>query len=72
SDGLIETRGNSGMYGEQRLRAEIEAHARAEQAPVALLGEVLDAVSDHSGGRPAADDLTLLVARVLPGDDRLG
>lgn len=64
SDGLIETRGSSGMYGEERLLAELQVHAPQSSDPPALLREVLDAVSDHSAGAPADDDLTVLVARV--------
>ena len=64
SDGLTESRGSGGLYGEQRLLAEVRAHAPAAATPGLLLREVLDAVTDHRAGAPAEDDLTLLVARV--------
>ncbi len=60
TDGVPETRRGDEMFESTRLRAIVEAHAgRADQ----LLGAVLAEVDAFAGGRPADDDVTLMMAR---------
>jgi serine phosphatase RsbU (regulator of sigma subunit) len=63
SDGISETANEQDVeFGVERLMEVVERnrHRRAEEMRHAILSEV----RAHNGGRPAADDLTLIVARV--------
>lgn len=64
SDGLVEARDVDGVpYGEDRLRREL---ARSGDASArALRDALLDAVGRHKGDVALADDLTLVVVRVV-------
>lgn len=63
SDGLTDRSAPSGeMFGRARLRAAA-CHARHDPARIALYS-VLGEVQGWSGGRPAEDDQTLIVARM--------
>jgi sigma-B regulation protein RsbU (phosphoserine phosphatase) len=60
TDGVTEARGPSrDLFGEKRLRATVEAHARggAGQTKRALVGEL----EAFKAGTPQSDDLTLLI-----------
>jgi sigma-B regulation protein RsbU (phosphoserine phosphatase) len=64
TDGVTEARNAQGhFYGDERLQRTIEARAWASAQ--ALLEGILASVEEFSGDSPAADDLTLVVARRL-------
>ncbi|MBK8979558.1 MAG: SpoIIE family protein phosphatase [Planctomycetes bacterium] len=64
SDGIEETRGDDGLFGRERLLAELQPERRG----FALLDAILDAVQRHAGGRPRDDDHTLLLARPVDAE----
>lgn len=65
SDGLYEARDPAGKeYGRERLIADL-AGDRGKFDPLA--GRVLQAARAHAGGRPAEDDLTILLAEFGKG-----
>lgn len=56
TDGLSEARGESGLYGEERLRDHFAAQsARGDE----LLASLQAAIEEFTAGRPADDDRTL-------------
>jgi sigma-B regulation protein RsbU (phosphoserine phosphatase) len=60
SDGLYEARDPAGKeYGRERLLADLAGDRGRLDA---LAGRVMQAARAHAGGRPAEDDLTLLLA----------
>jgi sigma-B regulation protein RsbU (phosphoserine phosphatase) len=62
TDGITEAEGPSGeMFGTERLDKVLE---NCSVTASDLLQAVLDAVSEFTAGRPAADDRTLLVAKI--------
>lgn len=65
TDGILEARNGDGeMFGEQRLRAAVDAAA----APEAVYGMVAAAVRDFVGAERPSDDLALLAVSI-PGFD---
>lgn len=62
TDGVEEARGEGELFGVARLEAALAAEADGR----ALLERILREVDAHGRGRPADDDLTLLLARVGP------
>jgi sigma-B regulation protein RsbU (phosphoserine phosphatase) len=62
SDGITEAVNEEGdEFGETRLVTTIERHAAASAAE--LCQAVIDAARNHRGGRPAQDDVTVLVIK---------
>ena len=61
TDGVTEAHGDDGLFGEQRLRATLAAHAGASAAHVAA--EVARAVASYRNGG-GEDDMAVLVVRV--------
>ena len=60
SDGLVEAISPAGEpFGYEHLETILEA--AADRSGTGLTATLLDALADHSGGIPAADDLTILV-----------
>ena len=60
TDGIVEAMTADGdMFGEERLRATIAAHAAAN--PKNLVQHIIDAVVDFTAGAPQSDDLTVVV-----------
>jgi sigma-B regulation protein RsbU (phosphoserine phosphatase) len=51
-------------FGEERLRELVGKHARAGAKQV--LESVIEAVQNHSGDVPVADDMTLLIVKRCP------
>jgi len=67
TDGVTDARRADGeRFGDERLRA-IVASANATAARD-LVDEIARAAAAFGDGEPAADDITLLAARRLPGD----
>ncbi len=65
TDGLTDAaKANRERFGEERLRAVLEAHRGA--AAEALVGAVVETITRFQGDAPAADDLALLVIRRVP------
>ncbi len=63
TDGIVETFSpTADMFGYERLDAIV---ARPHATPRLLIDEVLDAVENFGGGKPVADDRTMLVLRVV-------
>ena len=63
TDGITEAEGPAGdLFGTARLDAVLE---NCSVTASDLLKSVLDAVEAFTAGRPATDDRTLLVAKVL-------
>jgi phosphoserine phosphatase RsbU/P len=63
TDGITEARSPSGeLFGAERLDRELENCSLQAQA---LLASVLNAVNAFAGNRPADDDRTIIVARVV-------
>jgi len=60
SDGLIEARNADGFLGEARVREIMAAHC--DSAPAVLVGALLAAAEEHTGGR-VEDDVAILVLR---------
>jgi hypothetical protein len=63
TDGVVEARGPSGVFGEGRLRALLRD--LAGQAPTRVVQRIEAAVLAASGGRPR-DDLAIVALRVRP------
>ena len=63
TDGIPETTRDDEMFETDRLRSIVSAGM--EQGP-ALLGTILGEVEEFAQGRPAADDITLLMVREDP------
>jgi PAS domain S-box-containing protein len=63
TDGVVEARGPSGVFGEGRLRALLGE--LAGQAPTRIVQRIEGAVMAASGGRPR-DDLAIVALRVRP------
>jgi phosphoserine phosphatase RsbU/P len=62
TDGITEAEGPSGeLFGTERLDKVLE---NCSVTASDLLQAVLDAVQEFTAGRPAADDRTLLVAKI--------
>ncbi len=66
TDGVPESPGEAGFFGEDRLLRMVAGSSRSGAE---LLDEILSAVKEHSRGRPAADDLTLLTATIGRGSN---
>lgn len=62
TDGIPEARSEDSDFGEERILAEI---GRTPAGGPPLLEGILGAVRAHCGGRPQADDLTLLTAQLV-------
>ncbi len=68
SDGLVEAVSDDGeLYGWERLGASLRRHAAAASANAVRDGLLRD-VWDFKGDQAQLDDLTMVVARYLPGD----
>ena len=66
SDGVTEAVNvRQEQFGEDRIRQVIEEHRQATSAE--LIEHVVSAVRAHAAGAPQMDDITLVVARRLPG-----
>lgn len=66
SDGLVEARdGADEAFGYERLRRLLAELAAVP--PEELLARLLAALEEHTGGRPADDDLTLLLVELAAG-----
>ena len=65
TDGITEARGEDGYFGEERLLQTIAEHGGSGPD---LLDALLARVEDFAGGRPMADDWTLLTVRYGAGD----
>ena len=63
TDGVVEARGPSGIFGEERLRVLLGE--LAGQAPTRVVQRIEAAVLAASGGRPR-DDLAIVALRVRP------
>ncbi len=63
TDGLTDARGSEEEYGAARLTRQIEAHASL--APPRLGEQILEDVDLFLGGLVPADDVTLIVVKVL-------
>jgi PAS domain S-box-containing protein len=62
TDGVTESiNGRVEMFGEDRLRSIIRAHAH--QSPQEILAAILREVETFSGGEPQFDDITLMVIK---------
>jgi sigma-B regulation protein RsbU (phosphoserine phosphatase) len=65
TDGLTDTFGDSGIFGQQRVVERARAAVMENHQDIkASIDAVLQACRDHANGRPQSDDLTLLVARL--------
>jgi sigma-B regulation protein RsbU (phosphoserine phosphatase) len=65
SDGVVEATNDAGeFFGEDRLVDLVRRSAEAP--PRAMVDAILSAVRTFTGGRPAEDDQTLLIARLPP------
>ncbi|MCP3960576.1 MAG: SpoIIE family protein phosphatase [bacterium] len=69
TDGISETASGDEMFEVERLRAIVRRHAEEGDG---LLDTILREVRDFAAGRPAADDITLLMARQGKGAGRGG
>ncbi|MBK7538279.1 MAG: SpoIIE family protein phosphatase [Myxococcales bacterium] len=68
TDGYTEAANPAGeLFGDRRLQRLLRSPA-AQGDPDVVLTRLLDAVTVHRGGLALADDVTLVVARVQPGD----
>jgi sigma-B regulation protein RsbU (phosphoserine phosphatase) len=66
SDGLTEAVNLRGEeFGLERLVETVVSHQETARSAAHMLDTILVAVRSHTGDTPQADDLTLLVARVL-------
>jgi sigma-B regulation protein RsbU (phosphoserine phosphatase) len=65
SDGVVEACNASDQLFEESRLAEILQQVRHEPAEV-ILNTLTRAVEDWMAGTPAADDITLVVARRVP------
>jgi sigma-B regulation protein RsbU (phosphoserine phosphatase) len=64
TDGLVERTDPAGTeYGTRRLQRALRA--RAALGAAEMLDAILDDVSAYAAGRPADDDVTLVVAELL-------
>ena len=63
TDGISDTLAGEHDFGEEPIVAAIQRHA---VGGVPLLDALLSQVRERLGGRPQADDLTLLTAKMLP------
>jgi len=64
TDGVTEARdADGGFYGEERLREAIERSARASDAPSEMVPALRRDLDAFVGGRPASDDVTIMIAR---------
>ena len=71
SDGMSEAKNHDGeAYGEERLIGELASYHEAQWGANALVELVNASVLRFVGGRPLADDLTLVVAKI-PGEGAL-
>lgn len=62
SDGLVEVENGEGeAFGRDRLEAVL-----AEAPPAGRLDRVVQALTEHAGGRPARDDVSFLLIDCLP------
>jgi serine phosphatase RsbU (regulator of sigma subunit) len=61
TDGVIEARGDEGMFGRERLQRVIGAHAK--EGAAGLIEAIHRAVTRHCGGDAPADDWTIVVVR---------
>ena len=69
TDGIIEAQADSHEFGLAGLLALVRK-GDAREGP--LLDAILTAVREHLGPRPAADDMTLLVAKPVSDRRRSG
>jgi sigma-B regulation protein RsbU (phosphoserine phosphatase) len=60
TDGILEASGETDFFGDQRLRAAIDA---SPEGGAPLLEAILAAVRDHAKGRPPSDDFTMMSVR---------
>jgi len=66
TDGLTEARApDHEMYGEERLRASFDEHARRGHGAEIILGGVIGDLDRFRGDRPLEDDITALVLKVV-------
>ncbi|MBW2667813.1 MAG: SpoIIE family protein phosphatase, partial [Deltaproteobacteria bacterium] len=65
TDGITETRGDEGYFGEERL---LDAVAAEGSNGAELLDALLARVEEFGGGRPMEDDWTLLTIRYGASD----
>jgi serine phosphatase RsbU (regulator of sigma subunit) len=64
TDGITESRGQgNNLFEQERLTRTLREAARG--GPAELIDRLRAAVQEHEHGRPAADDQTLVAARVL-------
>lgn len=66
TDGIWEARNRAGeMFGKDRLREVLRAHR--EKSAESICSAVIAAVTEFRAGSAQADDITLVVVRVVPG-----
>ena len=61
TDGVTEAHGPAGLFGSERL---VNVVTKSAKRGANLLDQLLAAVTEFSAGRPAEDDMTLLVAEL--------
>ena len=64
TDGLTESEGSKGYYGQNRLQSVVQEHGSASAE--GILGAVLEDWKKFRGKKPPKDDVTLLVLKMVP------